>query len=138
MAINGDVPQVQRDAPSTSSRRASWTFSWPPMSRAWSGCGTHQSRGKFRHPHRHRVLRPPHRTYRSRRTQRPGDFRHPRERYLLKSIEKATGESLTPMQLPTAGTSTAHGWRVSTMPSPRPLSAGDIDFYRDVVAHYVE
>jgi ATP-dependent RNA helicase DeaD len=57
---------------------------------------------------------------------RSGDaisFVTPRERYLLKSIEKTTRQPLTRCSCPPSRTSTSPGWPASTTRSPRPCSS---------------
>lgn len=82
-----------------------------------------------------------HRTGRTGRAGRSGDaisFVTPRERRLLRSIERATGQALTQMALPSAEDINAS--RLSRFDDAITEALGDsgrIDFFRDVVAHYV-
>ncbi|WP_411720909.1 DEAD/DEAH box helicase [Mycetocola sp.] len=82
-----------------------------------------------------------HRTGRTGRAGRSGDaisFVTPRERYLLKSIERTTRQPLTQMQLPTVDD--VNSTRLARFDDAisSALSAPDrVSFFRDVVAHYV-
>ncbi|MEO5853980.1 MAG: DEAD/DEAH box helicase [Nocardioides sp.] len=82
-----------------------------------------------------------HRTGRTGRAGRSGDaisFVTPRERYLLKSIEKTTRQPLTQMQLPTV--EDVNTTRLARFDDAitEALSATDkVTFFRDVVSHYV-
>ena len=81
-----------------------------------------------------------HRIGRTGRAGRTGDaisFVTPREKYLLKAIEKATKTSLTEMQLPSVEDINATRLgrfddRITTA-----LQSSDLDAFRDVIAHYV-
>src|SRR5687767_8335244 len=81
-----------------------------------------------------------HRTGRTGRAGRSGDaisFVTPRERYLLKAIEKATRTTLTEMPLPTVEDINATRLvrlddRITTA-----LASSELDAFRDVIAHYV-
>ncbi len=82
-----------------------------------------------------------HRTGRTGRAGRSGDaisFVTPRERYLLKAIEKTTRQSLTPMQLPTVDDVNVTRLARFDDAITEALSAADrVSFFRDVVSHYV-
>ncbi len=82
-----------------------------------------------------------HRIGRTGRAGRPGDaisFVTPRERYLLKHIEKATRRPLDQMQLPTVDD--VNSTRLARFDDQITAALGSgpqVDFYRDVVSHYV-
>ncbi|MDQ6526233.1 DEAD/DEAH box helicase [Nocardioides sp. LHD-245] len=81
-----------------------------------------------------------HRIGRTGRAGRSGDavsFITPRERYLLKHIEKATRSTLEQMQLP--GVDAINESRLSRFDDQitAALESPQIDFFRDVVGHYI-
>jgi len=81
-----------------------------------------------------------HRVGRTGRAGRSGDaisFVTPRERRLLASIERATRQSLSPMEMPSV--EDINATRLSRFDDAitEALSAERIDFFRQVVAHYV-
>jgi ATP-dependent RNA helicase DeaD len=82
-----------------------------------------------------------HRIGRTGRAGRSGDaisFVTPRERHLLKAIEKATRQSLTPMSLPTVEDINATRLTRFDDAITEALGSERIGFFRDVVAHYVD
>ncbi|KRB43920.1 DEAD/DEAH box helicase [Terrabacter sp. Root181] len=81
-----------------------------------------------------------HRIGRTGRAGRSGDaisFVTPRERHLLKAIEKATRQSLVPMNLPTVDDINATRLTRFDDAITEALSTDKVDFFRDVIAHYV-
>jgi ATP-dependent RNA helicase DeaD len=81
-----------------------------------------------------------HRIGRTGRAGRSGDaisFVTPRERHLLKAIEKATRQSLTAMNLPTV--EDINATRLSRFDDAitEALATDKVDFFRDVIGHYV-
>ncbi|MFV0452687.1 MAG: DEAD/DEAH box helicase [Propioniciclava sp.] len=82
-----------------------------------------------------------HRIGRTGRAGRSGDaisFVTPRERRLLRDIERKTGQSLTQMSMPTADDINASRLSRFDDAITTALSSPEkIDFFRDVVAHYV-
>ena len=82
-----------------------------------------------------------HRIGRTGRAGRKGDaisFVTPRERYLLKSIEKTTRQPLTPMQLPTVDdVNVTRLARFDDAITEALSSTERVSFFRDVVSHYI-
>ena len=81
-----------------------------------------------------------HRIGRTGRAGRSGDaisFVTPRERHLLKAIEKATRQSLVPMNLPTVDDINATRLTRFDDAITEALSTDKVDFFREVIAHYV-
>nr|WP_256795839.1 DEAD/DEAH box helicase [Terrabacter sp. Ter38] len=81
-----------------------------------------------------------HRIGRTGRAGRSGDaisFVTPRERHLLKAIEKATRQSLVPMTMPSVDDINATRLTRFDDAITEALSTEKVDFFRDVIAHYV-
>ncbi|CAN7533016.1 DEAD/DEAH box helicase [Terrabacter sp. LjRoot27] len=81
-----------------------------------------------------------HRIGRTGRAGRSGDaisFVTPRERHLLKAIEKATRQSLTPMTMPSVDDINATRLTRFDDAITEALATDKVDFFRDVIAHYV-
>jgi ATP-dependent RNA helicase DeaD len=82
-----------------------------------------------------------HRIGRTGRAGRSGDaisFVTPRERYLLKAIEKATRQPLTQMQLPSVEDVNVTRLARFDDAITEALTAKNVGFFRDVVEHYVK
>jgi ATP-dependent RNA helicase DeaD len=81
-----------------------------------------------------------HRIGRTGRAGRSGDaisFVTPRERHLLKAIEKATRQSLTPMSMPSVEDINATRLTRFDDAITSALETDKVDFFRDVIGHYV-
>ena len=81
-----------------------------------------------------------HRSGRTGRAGRSGEaisFVTPRERHLLRSIERATRQTLTQMSLPTVEDINATRLNRFDDAITAALAGDNIDFFREVVAHYV-
>ena len=119
-AINGDVPSRAR-AHGRQLQDAKPTSSSPPTSPPAASTSTISHVINYDIPTDTEYY--VHRIGRTGRAGRTGDaitFVTPRERYLLKQIEKATRQPLTQMQLPTVDDVNTPGSRGSTTRSPRP------------------
>ena len=71
---------------------------------------------------------------------RKGDaisFVTPRERHLLRAIEKATRQPLTQMQMPTVEDINTRRLARFDAGITQALGSEELDFYRDVIGHYV-
>ena len=81
-----------------------------------------------------------HRIGRTGRAGRSGDaisFVTPRERHLLRAIEKATRQELAPMKMPTAEDINATRLSRFDEAITEAMASEEIEFFRQVIAHYV-
>ncbi len=139
MAINGDVPQVQRERTINQLKSGKLDI-LVATDVAARGLDVDRISHVVNYDIPTDTESYVHRIGRTGRAGRSGDaisFVTPRERYLLKSIEKATRQSLTPMQMPT--TEDINSTRLSRFDDAitQALSSDELEFFRDVVAHYV-
>ena len=123
-AINGDIPQAQRERTITAlQRRRLQRHRHPGRHRRGgprTGRGADIARAQLRHPARHRVLRAPHRTHRPRRAQgKRAAVRLPARAPPAQGDRKGHAASRFPRpNYPPSRTSTRSGWRNSPIPSP--------------------
>ncbi len=139
MAINGDVPQVQRERTINQLKSGKLDI-LVATDVAARGLDVDRISHVVNYDIPTDTESYVHRIGRTGRAGRSGDaisFVTPRERYLLKSIEKATRQSLTPMQMPT--TEDINSTRLSRFDDAitQALSSDQLEFFRDVVSHYV-
>jgi ATP-dependent RNA helicase DeaD len=139
MAINGDVPQVQRERTINQLKSGALDI-LVATDVAARGLDVDRISHVVNYDIPTDTESYVHRIGRTGRAGRSGDaisFVTPRERYLLKAIEKATRQSLTPMQMPT--TEDINSTRLSRFDDAitEALASEELEFFRDVVAHYV-
>lgn len=139
-AINGDVPQVQRER-SVNQLKAGKLDILVATDVAARGLDVERISHVINFDIPTDTESYVHRIGRTGRAGRTGDaisFITPRERYLLKSIEKATRQQPTQMQLPT--TDDVNSTRLARFDDAITAALGDagrIEKFRDVIAHYV-
>jgi ATP-dependent RNA helicase DeaD len=139
MAINGDVPQVQRER-TVNQLKSGKLDILVATDVAARGLDVERISHVVNFDIPTDTESYVHRIGRTGRAGRSGEaisFVTPRERYLLKAIEKATRQPLTPMELPTAEDINVTRLARFDDAITQALTSGDIDFYRDVVEHYV-
>ncbi len=139
MAINGDVPQVQRER-TVNQLKSGKLDILVATDVAARGLDVERISHVVNFDIPTDTESYVHRIGRTGRAGRSGDaisFVTPREKYLLKAIEKATRQPLTPMQLPT--TEDINVTRLARFDEAitQALDSDDVGFFRDVVAHYV-
>ncbi|WP_404472319.1 DEAD/DEAH box helicase [Microbacterium aerolatum] len=139
-AINGDVPQVQRER-SVNQLKESKLDILVATDVAARGLDVERISHVVNFDIPTDTESYVHRIGRTGRAGRTGDaisFITPRERYLLKSIEKATRQAPTQMQLPT--TEDVNTTRLARFDSAITAALSEtarIEAFRDIVAHYV-
>ena len=139
-AINGDVPQVQRER-SVNQLKASKLDILVATDVAARGLDVERISHVINFDIPTDTESYVHRIGRTGRAGRTGDaisFITPRERYLLKSIEKATRQQPTQMQLPTLDD--VNTTRLTRFDDAITAALGDaarIEKFRDVIDHYV-
>jgi ATP-dependent RNA helicase DeaD len=139
MAINGDVPQVQRER-TVNQLKSGKLDILVATDVAARGLDVDRISHVVNFDIPTDTESYVHRIGRTGRAGRSGDaisFVTPRERYLLKAIEKATRQPLTPMQLPTAEDINSTRLARFDEAITTALGSDDVGFFRDVVAHYV-
>lgn len=139
-AINGDVPQVQRERIVEHLRSGKLDIL---VATDVAARGLDVER--ISHVVNYDISTDPesyvHRIGRTGRAGRSGEaisFITPRERYLLKVIEKATRQPLTQMSLPTADDINSSRLARFDDAITQALGSDEISFFRDVVTHYVQ
>ena len=139
-AINGDVPQVQRERIVEHLRSGKLDIL---VATDVAARGLDVER--ISHVVNYDISTDPesyvHRIGRTGRAGRSGEaisFITPRERYLLKVIEKATRQPLTQMSLPTAEDINSSRLARFDDAITQALESEDISFFRDVVSHYMQ
>jgi ATP-dependent RNA helicase DeaD len=139
MAINGDVPQVQRER-TVNQLKAGKLDILVATDVAARGLDVERISHVVNYDIPTDTESYVHRIGRTGRAGRKGDsiaFVTPRERHLLRAIEKATRQPLTQMQIPTI--EDINSTRLSRFDDSitEALGSDRLDFFRDVVAHYV-
>jgi ATP-dependent RNA helicase DeaD len=139
MAINGDVPQVQRER-TVNQLKSGKLDILVATDVAARGLDVERISHVVNYDIPTDTESYVHRIGRTGRAGRSGDaisFVTPRERYLLKHIEKATRQQLTQMSLPTVDD--INSTRLSRFDDAitSALTSDKVDFFRDVVSHYV-
>ncbi|WP_107766054.1 DEAD/DEAH box helicase [Nocardioides terrigena] len=139
MAINGDVPQVQRER-TVNQLKSGKLDILVATDVAARGLDVERISHVVNYDIPTDTESYVHRIGRTGRAGRKGDsiaFVTPREKHLLRAIEKATRQPLTQMQIPTI--EDINSTRLSRFDDSitEALGSDKLDFFRDVVAHYV-
>lgn len=139
MAINGDVPQVQRER-TVNQLKSGKLDILVATDVAARGLDVERISHVVNYDIPTDTESYVHRIGRTGRAGRKGDsiaFVTPRERHLLRAIEKATRQPLTQMQIPTI--EDINSTRLSRFDDSitEALGSDRLDFFRDVVTHYV-
>ncbi len=139
MAINGDVPQVQRER-TVNQLKSGKLDILVATDVAARGLDVDRISHVINYDIPTDTESYVHRIGRTGRAGRKGDsiaFVTPRERHLLRAIEKATRQPLTQMQIPTV--EDINSTRLSRFDDAitQALNGDKLDFFRDVVAHYI-
>jgi ATP-dependent RNA helicase DeaD len=139
MAINGDVPQVQRER-TVNQLKAGKLDILVATDVAARGLDVERISHVINYDIPTDTESYVHRIGRTGRAGRKGDsiaFVTPRERHLLRAIEKATRQPLTQMSIPSI--EDINSTRLSRFDDAitEALQGEKLDFFRDVVAHYV-
>jgi ATP-dependent RNA helicase DeaD len=139
MAINGDVPQVQRER-TVNQLKAGKLDILVATDVAARGLDVERISHVVNYDIPTDTESYVHRIGRTGRAGRKGDsiaFVTPRERHLLRAIEKATRQPLTQMAIPTIEDINSTRLNRFDDAITEALGSDRIDFFRDVVAHYV-
>ncbi|KRF34629.1 DEAD/DEAH box helicase [Nocardioides sp. Soil805] len=139
MAINGDVPQVQRER-TVNQLKSGKLDILVATDVAARGLDVERISHVINYDIPTDTESYVHRIGRTGRAGRKGDsiaFVTPREKHLLRAIEKATRQPLTQMSIPTI--EDINSTRLSRFDDSitEALGSEKLDFFRDVVAHYV-
>jgi ATP-dependent RNA helicase DeaD len=138
-AINGDVPQVQRER-TVNQLKAAKLDILVATDVAARGLDVERISHVVNYDIPTDTESYVHRIGRTGRAGRKGDaisFVTPRERYLLKHIEKATRQPLTPMQMPTVDDINVTRLARFDDQITEALASPQVGFFRDVVSHYL-
>ncbi len=138
-AINGDVPQVQRERTVNQLRQAKLDI-LVATDVAARGLDVERISHVVNYDIPTDTESYVHRIGRTGRAGRSGDaisFVTPRERYLLKHIEKATRQPLSQMQLPTVEDVNVTRLARFDDQISEALGSEQVGFFRDVVSHYI-
>lgn len=139
MAINGDVPQVQRER-TVNQLKSGKLDILVATDVAARGLDVERISHVVNYDIPTDTESYVHRIGRTGRAGRSGDsiaFVTPREKHLLRAIEKATRQPLTQMQIPTIEDINSTRLNRFDDAITAALAGDKLDFFRDIVAHYV-
>ena len=139
MAINGDVPQAQRER-TVNQLKSGKLDILVATDVAARGLDVERISHVVNYDIPTDTESYVHRIGRTGRAGRKGDaisFVTPRERHLLRAIEKATRQPLTQMQMPTVEDINTRRLARFDAGITQALGSEELDFYRDVIGHYV-